>query len=417
MGLIDSVTDALTGGENDKAAKFLEDAKNNYSSIVSPTAAQLSLPELQKYVEMGIMTPAEAKTALVSGNAYNNIKVDPSSMMAEQDTLGKLKALSDAGGLTPQMKAQLTAALDQVATTTRGNNAAISDQFAQRGIPSSLMAEAAMRADSADAARNANLTATQAAGQAEQNALAALSNEGNLASTIHGQNYSEEANKAAAENAIREWNAGATNTGSENNANRVQNANLYNATNKQNVGNLNTDTANKRTEYNATVPQSVFNNAITKAGGIANVSNQQANQATQVGNQNLGIAKNLIGAGANALAPGAGNVMAMNKPAGYNPNIQEADLPGYDSGAVVPGTPRVPGDSPKNDFVHARLSPGEMVLPRSVTTNPNAPELAKGFVQHLLKNKPTNPVHPDDVHSVLEALTKRRNPPVAAARG
>lgn len=52
-------------------------------------------------------------------------------------------------------------------------------------------------------------------------------------------------------------------------------------------------------------------------------------------------------------------------------------------GAQVPGKAKVKGNSPKNDVVPALLSPGEDVLPRSVTQGPNAPEKAAEFVRHL----------------------------------
>lgn len=52
-------------------------------------------------------------------------------------------------------------------------------------------------------------------------------------------------------------------------------------------------------------------------------------------------------------------------------------------GGAVPGKANVPGNSLKNDVVPAALSPGEIVLPRSVTEGPNAAEHAKEFVENL----------------------------------
>jgi len=56
----------------------------------------------------------------------------------------------------------------------------------------------------------------------------------------------------------------------------------------------------------------------------------------------------------------------------------------FRSGGEVPGRAKVKGDNPKNDTVPAMLSPGEEVLPRSVTMAPDAPERAKRFVQALM---------------------------------
>lgn len=49
----------------------------------------------------------------------------------------------------------------------------------------------------------------------------------------------------------------------------------------------------------------------------------------------------------------------------------------------VPGRAPVPGDSPANDLVPARLSPGEVVLPRTVSMAPDAPQQAASFVAAL----------------------------------
>ncbi len=54
------------------------------------------------------------------------------------------------------------------------------------------------------------------------------------------------------------------------------------------------------------------------------------------------------------------------------------------NGALVPGQPVVGGDNPKNDTVPAMLSPGEIVIPRSIIQGKNAPEAAKKFVAALL---------------------------------
>lgn len=54
-------------------------------------------------------------------------------------------------------------------------------------------------------------------------------------------------------------------------------------------------------------------------------------------------------------------------------------------GKMVPGDAKVKGNSLKNDRVPAMLSPKEIILPRSVTMHPDAPEKAKKFVEAVLK--------------------------------
>lgn len=56
-------------------------------------------------------------------------------------------------------------------------------------------------------------------------------------------------------------------------------------------------------------------------------------------------------------------------------------------GGHVPGKAVVAGDSYKNDIVDAKLSPGEIVIPRSIVNHPNAAKLAAKFVQDTINKK------------------------------
>lgn len=56
-------------------------------------------------------------------------------------------------------------------------------------------------------------------------------------------------------------------------------------------------------------------------------------------------------------------------------------------GGEVPGQAEVSGDSLKNDTVHALLSPGEIVLPRTVVQGKDAPKRAAEFVAAIQSRK------------------------------
>jgi hypothetical protein len=465
-----SLLDILTGGQSQNADEDLGAALNDISGVQAPTAAQLTLPQLQQYVDAGVMTPAQATAALQSSNAYNNINVDPATTEGEMTALSQLQNVAADNGMTPEMQAQLTGALNTSNTNQQGQEASIMDQMAQRGESNSLMGTAQEEAAAGQNAQNASLTSAQAAGQAEQNALSAMSGAGTLAGNINSQEYTQGANKAAAQNAIDQWNAeNQTNVNLANTANQ-QAANLYNTETAQTVANTNTANANIRTEQNAQVPETVYNNAMQKANTEAGISEQQADQSTAQGNQNLGIygaalnlfapqpfmpttagttlagqsssggggsaapagaLSGLLGSGSagGAAAGSAGGgaaagegIIALAAKGGYvkggpKPQITRTPeggvhvAPPYmaDDGGQVPGKAQVQGDSLRNDRVKALLSPKEIVLPRTVTTAPNAPDRAKAFVQSLLRQpKPVKPMHPDDLHGLMQALSKRR---------
>ncbi len=68
---------------------------------------------------------------------------------------------------------------------------------------------------------------------------------------------------------------------------------------------------------------------------------------------------------------------------------------GFSRGGKVPGYAEggMPMDSQKNDTVPAMLSPGEIVIPRSITMGENAPERAAAFVREVMKKQGGGP-HP-----------------------
>lgn len=392
-----SLLDLLTGGQTSKASDALGAAQAAFGGIKGPTEQQLTLPELQKYVEAGILTPAQAEAYLQKNNAYDQATGSQEGREAEISALSKLQDISESGGMDAQAQAALEKAQSQVQTQEQGMNGYIMDQMAQRGIPTSLMGAAAQMANAGNQAQSLHMAGTQAAGDAEQRALSALSESGRLGGQIESERFGEQSQKAAAQNAINQWNAANQTQNSQFNAGNQQQANAYNTQNTQNVANQNTGLTNYRTQYNAQVPQQVFNNSIQKAQGQAGVAANQATQATQAGQQQAGLIAGLIGGasqmGASAMAP----TPVYASEGGEIPML---------SGGQVPGTPKVAGDSPRNDTVKARLSPGEVVLPRSVAPHP---EMAKQFVQHLLTQKRAAPIHPRAVDDVLSALSRHHS--------
>lgn len=73
----------------------------------------------------------------------------------------------------------------------------------------------------------------------------------------------------------------------------------------------------------------------------------------------------------------------------------------FKKGGPVPGKASVKGNSYDNDTVPAMLSPGEAVLPRSVTQSKNAPQKAAEFMKHLQKGKPGDSNSSRDLHKAL----------------
>lgn len=405
MSFMGGITDFLTGGSNSQAEEALRQAEAAFGNIQTPNISQLTLPELQQYVQAGLMTPAQAQAVLEQSNAYDNISTDPGAKMASADALSKLSSIGDANGMDATEKAKLA----QISSTQNqqlgSQRASIMDQMDQRGIPSSLMAVAEQLGAAGQDSEQAHQDALTANADASQRALQALEASGTLGTQIEQQNYGEQAQKAQAANAIQQWNAANATTVNLNNASMKQQANAYNTQTAQAASNANVQNSNARTQYNAGLPQQVFNDQITKANGEAGVFENQAKNYQHMGEQNAGTAGMILGTAANvggnmAMAPGA----APGASSAAAPAATDAIMLAS-HGGPVPGIPHTPGDSPKNDTVPALLSPGEVVIPRS---HAQTPQTAASFIKHLHRQTARPPIHPDDVKSVLHALTSIR---------
>lgn len=67
--------------------------------------------------------------------------------------------------------------------------------------------------------------------------------------------------------------------------------------------------------------------------------------------------------------------------------VEQGKKPALKAGEKIHGKAKVKGDSLKNDTVPKKLKEGGIVLPKSVTEHPNAPDEAKRFVIAILAKK------------------------------
>lgn len=404
MGLLD----VLTGGKSSAASDAAKKAMEMFANVYLPTKADLTLPELEKYVQQGLLTPAQAQAVLQKQNAYDTTAVPTEGRNAQIAALNQLQDIANAKGMDATAQAQTQQTLNALNTNMQGQRGAILDSFAQRGVPLSLASEAMQNQVLGQDAQAANANALQANADAQMRALQALQGSANVGANVQSQDWNQANTKAAAQNAINQWNSQVANAANEANAARQQQAGAYNTGVKQDISNQNVGLGNYRTQYNTQVPQQVFSNAMQKASGQAGAYQNMANLAQTQGGQQYGMFKDIANAASGLISAGAGAAGKMGgsgvgAPAGYKaPNVSYDQVMGsgpvmYSKGGIVPGHARNPGDNPANDTVPVRLSPGELVVPRS---------MVKDFVGNLPKK--SGSAHPDDVKSVLKALSELR---------
>jgi len=189
----------LSQGDREKSAQTLQDIYNQYKNLQIPDVDKQKLA-LQMYQSQGTLQPqAEQTVQLSPQDAYQNISTDPrlaQAQMQQLDTLSKLGQTS----FTPAEKAQLDTMRRQGDADTTSRLQQLLQQQDQRGVGSSDAALAMRLSAAQSGANKQSEQADSLAAMAQQRALAAMTGAGSLATSLRGQDYSEQQNLANALN-------------------------------------------------------------------------------------------------------------------------------------------------------------------------------------------------------------------------
>lgn len=420
MGLLSDIF----GGSDDASQRYLQQALQAYQNVAVPTVEAGRINELPMQAVQGTVTPEDIQITDQGETDYTNISLDPTTRAAQQSALQQYIDLANAGGLDAESKLALQQIIDEANNQSRGAQGAIMNEARAMGQGGGDFA-LTQRAIAAQAAsNNAAQQGLQTAAIADANRRAALNAMANIGGSMNAADFAQAAEKARATDAINAANVAARNAAAgQDVANKIQTGE-FNVNTAQGVNAANTAAGQNKVYYNAALPQQRFNNELAKASGIAGVSGNQATAAQNAANANLGFTGSLLGTagtiigGAMGGPAGAAAGSQVSKVVGQNPaaggtvttpkNVMQyrplgmaegGKVPeGYAEGGVcyadggvthdhsicmklgghVPGKAEVPGDSEQNDTVPAMLSPGELVIPRSVPkTGPAMEEFAR----------------------------------------
>ncbi len=448
---ITSGIENILGLETNSGTAELQQAIQALQAVGVPSIAQLTLPELQKYVAAGVLSPQQFQAISADPQTYQNIanQADQSGVNAQKSALQQLGGIVQAGGSTPINQANLMNNINTTNQAMQGARQGIQENAHERGISGGGQEFLSQLLNEQGNAQNANMGAVNAASNNAQLALQAMANQGNLGGQMQGQENQMAQAKAQAAQQASEYNSQLQSMANQYNTQQANQAQQMNLQNAQNIGNQNTGLSNFRTQYNAQLPQQVYQDQMQKAGALAGVYGNMGNLKQQQAQNQNAFTGNLIGAGATVLggiyggpmgaAAGSqvGNMISGNDavksgygsaPTGANADPNRYGIKPYGgyamggevqcyavggevhdhelcmkAGGNVPddGSQQMPGDSPQNDTVPAMLSPHEIVLPRSVAQAPNAPDAAAQFVQGIKGGQPTPNFA--DVIKMLEA--------------
>lgn len=307
MGLFNSIGDFLSGGNQSAARDASAASIAALQGLETPDVEQMRL-ELEGLVQQGVLSPEQAQVYLQDKSEMNNISLDPKLKQAQMDALTSLQDISSQGGLTASDRARLGDIKSQEDAQARGAREAIIQNAESRGMGGSGISLLAQLQNQQDSATRASQRDLDVAGMAQDRALQALQSAGQLGGQIGQQEFGQQAQIAGANDAIAQFNARNKQDVANMNTQANNQAMAANLAEKQRIADTNVGQRNTQQQYNKQLAQQDFENKYKKAGGVANAYQNQAQNYNQAGQQITG----LLGAGIQAAGAYAGATNAAN---------------------------------------------------------------------------------------------------------
>lgn len=344
--------------------KALQDYLNAGNEFIDGGAAKyeagtpLTLEQLQSYDQLG-------------PTALGNIQNDPKYREYEMEALRQLEQQSQKG-FNARDEADLARVEQQANRANKGRQGAIQQSMQARGLAGSGLEYALAQQSAQDSAEMEALAGLEKNAQMMERKQSAAERLGSLGSQLQQRDYAQEARKAEAQDAISRFNT----------ANSIQrqqaNNQIANQQAAQNWGRANeTGDRNTAAQYDFSrdklgVQQSGAQMAYNKATDDWNRSQIKKQQRDA---KRRGLVGGVLGAAGAVTGGVLGTSMGpMGTMAGASAGYQAGNALGgaFAKGGRVPGASPFPGDSEMNDIFSAQLSPGEIVLPRTIADNPDA---------------------------------------------
>jgi hypothetical protein len=294
MAMLGGLTDAIGITNNSQSEAAMNAAMGMMSAVQLP---ELSPIQLQQLVSSGEFTPEQAQAYQLQQSKMQDVYVDPKLKQAQMLALQNLQDIG-ANGMTAEDRAKLSQIQTQEDTALRGQREALAQNAAMRGMGGSGIDLMNQQMATQEGANRIAARDTDVAAQSQQAKMQALQQAGQLAGNMSSQDWQQQAAKAQAADAINQFNTQNRQQVSMANVGTRNQANAQNLAERQRLSDANVQLANQSRQYNASIPQQQFQNALGKAGGMANLYGNQANMYQQQGAQNMQTLGGLAMAGA-----------------------------------------------------------------------------------------------------------------------
>lgn len=290
MGLFEQIFGSGGRGESEKAVDL-------FKNLPLPVLKEY-YPEL--YKQVAELNP-EMETAVNLGpSEMAGIATDPSLRQAQLNALSKLQEVGAAGGEDAQFLAEQSRLESDINRNLRGQQDAIMQNLATRGMSGGGQELVARQMSAQDAVNRQAQMAMDAKAQAQQRALQALMQSGQLGGQMQAQDFGQAAQRAQAQDAINRFNAANQQDVMSRNVGVKNQAQQYNVGTAQDIANRGVDVKNQAQQYNLNLPQQDFENRYKKAGGTASAYQNLGASKDAARDREAGFLGGLVETGAKA---------------------------------------------------------------------------------------------------------------------
>lgn len=265
----------FSAGDREQQERLMQEMLKEYQDLREPTVAEQEIqPEL--YQVAGTYNPEMEQTALQGDSAYGDIQMDPRTRDAEMAALEELSKIGREGGLRLSDRVALNDITGEVARADKGRRDATLQRMQARGRGGSGFELASMLSGGQDAANRASDEGLKIAAMAQDNALNAIAQGGQLAGNIRGADYAQAARAADAKDAIARFNAQQQQGVYGRNVNRANEGQTTNLGIRQGVMDANVGVKNAAQQHNKGLIQQRFNNKMKLADARGNARSKAA---------------------------------------------------------------------------------------------------------------------------------------------
>lgn len=239
---------------------------NYWKNLAAPTQNELSYI-LDQYVQLGVLAPEDVDTIVQDPSTLESFLEDPETTASQIKSLKELETLGE-GKLTDTDRANMMQQMQMEAQQERANREAILSNARSRGVAGSGLEMAAQLQSQQDAANRASRAGVDVNVAAQQRALQALGQAGSLAGQMRGQDLDVAQRKAAATDAINQFNTQNRQNVEKQNVDTRNKAQAANLAERQRIAEANVKQTNEQRRIASDARQQQFENELAKTQGI-----------------------------------------------------------------------------------------------------------------------------------------------------